>query len=806
MERHGVSRARNVRSRGDGEFPRQRSKNGERNPTNDGPVADLRNEAEIASAVWGAQTDKDVEGILTSIQDHDGYRLIPVGRPNNIGTIRMASDPGLAMIERLTNGIDSLLELAVRLSPRSDPQTPKQAAELLGVPAGGIHEMYEKERRELGERLVISVHESGIKRRPTLRVQDQGIGQHPTDFATTLISLNESNKVGMPYTMGTYGQGGSVTFGFSKYTLVLSRRHPSFRKAGQDDVVGWTVVFEEETDPNQNVLPRYVWVVRQDGTPFYLDSALFPDFEHGARITHIDYDVQGLQGPFTTQLWQFLHAALFEPVLPFIVTGDRSNDPKKTDKSPDSRVVIGNAARLANIKSAKGDLELGAYDSHTIDLGKEYGSVTVDWWALVRPEGSTSSSDPAGSYVDANSAVSLTLHGQRQDAERRTWIKDKARLPFLFKNIVVHINANGLRPLGRRELFASTRERATESELRKLIYERVSELIRSNEDLKALNRQEKERLLKRSTAATNEKIRKRLGQFIKSKLTGVFKPAGSGEGAGAGAGSFSGLGTFADGGAGKPKSPGGGGGRNVDDAHLPNVPTEVRFESKLVRLPQGRGAYVWVCVNAKNGYLPMHDDTLQITINTPEGTALHLSSRSKLLGGRSRWSFLAGDDVPLGNYELNASLTTANGELTASLQIEVVPAPKLPSGPKGGAEEETGPQVEWVAKDSWPDGFDVQTVGQVDQDDESTIIWVNRDYELLSKALASSSLTADQIETRADRYQFPVACGLWLQHHEVSSMDTPPNEAYQRRELHRLAEAVLVAMDPDMDLAQVEGE
>lgn len=34
------------------------------------------------------------------------------------------------------------------------------------------------------------------------------------------------------------------------------------------------------------------------------------------------HDVQGLQGPFTTQMWQFLHAALFEPVLPFIVTGD----------------------------------------------------------------------------------------------------------------------------------------------------------------------------------------------------------------------------------------------------------------------------------------------------------------------------------------------------------------------------------------------------------------------------------------------------------------------------------------------------
>jgi hypothetical protein len=49
---------------------------------------------------------------------------------------------------------------------------------------------------------------------------------------------------------------------------------------------------------------------------------------------------------------------------------------------------------------------------------------------------------------------------------------------------------------------------------------------------------------------------------------------------------------------------------------------------------------------------------------------------------------------------------------------------------------------------------------------------------------------------RADRYQFPVACVLWLQHHEVSKMATSPGDDYQQGELHRLVEAVLVAMDP----------
>lgn len=772
----------------------------------------MNTETNLATQLVNARTAEDIEQILAAAKTMYGTSVIPVGRENNIGTIRMASDPGLAMIERLTNGIDSLLELAVLLHPGSDPKTPQEAAHLLGVPAAGIQDMTDAERRTLAGNLTIALRESGVKRRPTVCVYDRGAGQHPSAFATTLLSLNESNKVSKPFTMGTYGQGGSVTFGFSRYTLILSRRHPSLLDAGQEDVVGWTVVYEEQTDPTKNILPRYVWVVQPDGSPFSLPAELFPDFEHGVRVSHVEYDVQGLQGPFTTQLWQFLHAALFEPVLPFIVTGDRSNDPKRKDGTPDTRVVIGNAARLANIAGARGDIELGAYDSHQIDLGADYGEVSVDWWALVRSEGSKSKSDPAGSYVDANTAVSLTLHGQRQDAERRTWIKDRAKMPFLYKNMVVHINANGLRPLGRRELFASTRERATESELRKMIYDRVSELIRTNDDLKVLNHQEKERLLKRSTAATNDKVRKRLGKFIKSKLAGTMKPTGAGKGSGTGpttdGGGFSG--------GGEPKTKPHGGRpdgrtgprkvRDVDDSKLPNVPTTIEFGSKRVRLVQGRGAYVWVLINAKNGYLPLNDDDLTISIDGAEGHGIAVSSRSKLLGGKLRWSLLATDTTPIGEYKLTVALMTANGELTATVPIDVVVAPDEPSQPKGGTDEETGPDVRWISKDEWDDSFTAQTVGRVDQDDESTIIWVNRDYNLLAAALASASLTADQITVRADRYQFPVACGLWLQHHEVTKMDTPPEDDYLGREMHRLAEAVLVAMDPDVDLAANDGE
>src|SRR5690606_3104274 len=100
------------------------------------------------------------------------------------------------------------------------------------------------------------------------------------------------------------------------------------------------------------------------------------------------------------------------------------------------------------------------------------------------------------------------------------------------KNLVVQIDADRLSGRAKRELFASTRERATESDLRRQIYDTVAQILRDDEMLKFLNHQEKERLLKKSSAATNDKVRKRLARFVKTKLKDVQKVGKGGSEAG----------------------------------------------------------------------------------------------------------------------------------------------------------------------------------------------------------------------------------------------------------------------------------
>jgi hypothetical protein len=181
--------------------------------------------------------------------------------------------------------------------------------------------------------------------------------------------------------------------------------------------------------------------------------------------------------------------------------------------------------------------------------------------------------------------------------------------------------------------------------------------------------------------------------------------------------------------------------------------------------------------------------------------------RSKLLGGKSRWYFECAGDAPTGEYRLSAHLVTPNGVLSDSTTITVaVPPPARPRGK--GTEVETGPRVEWVTEDQWPDhnSMDAKSVGYVTVDDEETIIWVNRHFHPLRKALAGKMLTPEAVETRATRYQFPVACALWLQEEAARTSENPPSERYQKAENERMAEAVLVAIDPDVELALAESE
>ncbi len=102
--------------------------------------------------------------------------------------------------------------------------------------------------------------------------------------------------------------------------------------------------------------------------------------------------------------------------------------------------------------------------------------------------------------------------------------------------------------------------------------------------------------------------------------------------------------------------------------------------------------------------------------------------------------------------------------------------------------------------------MDRRTVGYVAESNEATDIYVNRHYRPLRKSIEKRGASGTEIDTRAERYQFPVACGLWLQHHDLKTTEPKPPDEYLASEMDRFAETVLVTIEPDADLAALEDD
>ncbi len=747
----------------------------------------IRATKQIADAVLAATSSEDVKRLLAAVTAESGaHHWRDLGdRPNNAGTVQIASGAASALIERVTNSIDGMIELHAEQHTGALPASPRDAArEWFGVPRGGIAELTDKERRALASNISVILEDSGERDRPTVRVSDRGIGQHPADAPGTLLSLNENNKVAKSYLQGAYGQGAAATYRFGRYTLILTRRKPSLN-GGREDLVGWTVVWEDPGDPYVDKLPIYRYLVDAAGEIPVFDPALLDDPSwHGVRVTHVAYDLRGYAAAYTQPkngAWALFHSSLFDPVLPFLVGGNREVDVDAAGASS-TRVVIGNAARLNNPSGPRGDLTVAYRNSETYNLGKatgaDLGKVEIKYWVLQRPPGSTSKSDPTASYVGVENAVTMTLSGQRQDGESRTWLRNRTELPFLVRNLIVQIDVDRLSPIAKRELFSSTRERAVDSDLRERIYAEVALVLKQDSELRRLEREERDKLLAQSTEQVDEQVRERLRKHIQTLLKNKTRRVKRTERVPVGGG-------------------GGGGGRDTDDTHLPAVPTQMRFLRDPITIKRGGTTTVWVEINAKNGYLPEHEDDLSVNFDSGLDGKVRDVAKSRLLGGRSLWRLQAAEDAPTGEFAIEAILVTATGVIAAPATVKVIEPVQTKPKSRTTEEPDTGPVINWVRRESWDRlGWDSQTVGEVQVRADETLILLNRDQRLLEQALdRNKKLTKEQIQTRESRYLFPVACGLYQQYEAVKDMKEPPAGEYVQGELERLAEAVLLVID-----------
>ena len=444
--------------------------------------------------IFNSENEQELNDLIINddlLSDNNNW--IPYGKDgrNNFGTFESQQNESVpALVEKLTNSIDSLLLKQCRLN-KIDPKSskaPKNMADAVekfyNIKNGDFSEVSSTDRRNIAADIQVLATED--KNSPNLLVYDNGEGQHPDNFPDTFLSLFKGNKTIIPFVHGKYNMGstGAVAYCGRKhcYQLIGSKlqdklnNHPS-------NPFGFTLVrrhpltIEEE---NQYIPAWYEYFVINGEVPRFeintLDFGLWGrKFNNGSIVKLFSYQLpRGSRSDITLDLWRDLNHFLYHPALPLLVYEKRF----KGGHSP-TKLMLGNKTRLVIDERDKKE------KTKTISIeDKEMGIVPIEY-TVFHPE-------VKQSEFIKNKAVVFTLNGQVQGRLERRFISQDLGYSMLRDSLLIQIECTYLKPSFRRQLFMASRDRLKEdSEETQILKNKIISLLKSDDTLKELNQNRK---------------------------------------------------------------------------------------------------------------------------------------------------------------------------------------------------------------------------------------------------------------------------------------------------------------------------
>lgn len=193
----------------------------------------------LFARLLGAGTEDEVQAILDAEGlAGDDTKWTPYGDNESFyGVVEnQQAHPVPALVEKITNGIDAILEKKVREDgiDIKSAEAPASVLEALDryFPNHRDWDLGEARRRQAGDLQIVA---SGPRRDTSLLVYDNGVGQAPADFAGTFLSLLRGNKNEVHFVQGKYNMGGAGAIAFCgdrRFQLVASKRYDGSEPLG----------------------------------------------------------------------------------------------------------------------------------------------------------------------------------------------------------------------------------------------------------------------------------------------------------------------------------------------------------------------------------------------------------------------------------------------------------------------------------------------------------------------------------------------------------------------------------------------
>lgn len=434
---------------------------------------------------------------------------------NNFNTIgNQQSRPDAALVEKLVNSEDARLMnecLAKGINPEG-PTAPSSVRDAVALffesktnqtnsIFGRISNWSDQKRTEVARGITVCA--TGFTPRegkPCFTISDRGEGQTPEMMPLTLLSLNKSNKLRIPFVQGKFNMGGTGVLKFCgrhNLQLIVSRRNPGIsgpkNSHATDGQWGFTVVRREDpTEGRRSSVYTYLAPVgyshtpRQGGVLRFLSETIpiFPSgrdpyakpAEWGTLIKLYEYAAAGYSNTHILRkdgLLSRIDLLLAEPALPIRLHECRPAF--KGHEGSFETTLAGLAVRLEDDK--KENLEEGFPASCPISVEGEVMIATI--YAFKKGKADT---------YRRTEGIVFTVNGQTHGYLTKDFFnRQKAgRLNYIADSLLVMVECSNISGRAREDLFMNSRDRLSHNPIRYAIESQLEEMLKHHQGLRAL--------------------------------------------------------------------------------------------------------------------------------------------------------------------------------------------------------------------------------------------------------------------------------------------------------------------------------
>ncbi len=471
----------------------------------------------IAIRLASCESENDIISFLEELSLWDNPQCWRAfgDNDNNWSTIgNQQSDADAALVEKIVNSVDALLmkECLVRgIAPASN-EAPKSISaaleEYFGIIGGKLQNLTESERTKLAQNNIILAATGNKGTDPNIVIVDRGEGQSPKRMPDTILSINKSNKLKVPFVQGKFNMGGTGALCFCgehNFQLIICRRCPDI-PAGDDEshnLWGFTIVRRERPSAQNGLRSsKFTYLTDANGGILSFESNdgidIIPTskgkndvMEYGMYCKMFEYKMPSrLRTNINMNLYTRLSMLL--PNLAYPVYLDECRD--GFDGHTMHRTLSGLNVRLSDqfTQGETSNIEDKVSVSFTIDGQKVDATVYI----FKKKNGKKKNGDDREvdmSQYRGVEGILLTQNGQTHGSyDKKFYNRSSVGLSYLSESLLTIVDCTGIDEATREELFMNSRDRTRSSIFATKLESFLEEYLKENALLKQIQQRRRE--------------------------------------------------------------------------------------------------------------------------------------------------------------------------------------------------------------------------------------------------------------------------------------------------------------------------